>query len=70
MLERPELSEVPRTNVEDAKASFDRGEAVFVDLRSREAYERSHIPGAVSIPIQELYIRYGELPRDRKIIFY
>lgn len=70
MPEKLELGEVPRTDIEEAKASFDRGEALFVDLRSREAYERSHIPGAISVPIKELFHRYEEMPRDRKIIFY
>ena len=70
MQDKPELSETARTDIDEAKAAFDRGDALFVDVRSHEAYERSHIPGAVSIPLRELFFRYKELPRDRKIIFY
>ena len=36
-----------------AKQVFDSGNALFVDVRSREAYAAGHIPGAVSLPLGE-----------------
>ena len=33
----------------DALALRDRGEAVLIDVRSREAYAEGHIPGALNI---------------------
>jgi rhodanese-related sulfurtransferase len=40
------------TDVSDVAAALASGEAdfVLVDARSREAYERGHVPGAVSLP--------------------
>lgn len=42
---------VPRVAVQDAKAAFDRGEAVIVDVRSQGAYEANHVAGALFITL-------------------
>ena len=63
-------SEAPRVSLEEAKAAFDRGEAVFLDVRSAASYADSHIPGALSIPLSELEARLGELDPSRWIITY
>jgi rhodanese-related sulfurtransferase len=48
-----------------------RDEAVVVlDVRPGDEYEAGHIPGAVSLPIEELERRLTELPRDREIVAY
>lgn len=57
-------------SLEEAKAHFDSGDAIFVDTRRREDYERSHVPGAIAMPVAEVPQRYHELPRDRLIITY
>ena len=35
---------------------------LILDIRSREDYARSHIPGAINIPVDELPTRLAELP--------
>jgi 3-mercaptopyruvate sulfurtransferase SseA len=63
--------EVPRLTVEEVKALQDAGEkVVIVDTRAPRSYRIRHIPGAVSIPVQEMEERYLELPRDATIAFY
>jgi len=47
-------ADVPRVSVEDAVAAIQSGEAVVVDVRSAQAYQDSHIPGALSIPLAEI----------------
>ena len=47
-------ADVPRVSVEDAVAAIHSGEAVVVDVRSAQAYQDSHIPGALSIPLAEI----------------
>ena len=69
MAERLDQTVAPMIGLEAAKAEFDRGSALFVDVRDYEAFERSHIPGAISLSLKELLRRLGELPRDRRIIF-
>jgi hypothetical protein len=62
--------EVQRITLEESKAAFDNNSAVFLDVRSAAAYEASHIPGAVSIPLQFLEPRIAELDPGQWIITY
>jgi len=62
--------EVSRISVEESKAAFDNGEAVFLDVRSESVYETTHIPGAVSIPLMVLKPRIAEIDPDQWIITY
>jgi len=62
--------EIQRVSIDEAKAALDSGAAVFVDVRSAEAYQASHISGAVNIPLEELETRLGELDKARWIITY
>lgn len=45
-------------------------EVTLLDVRPHEEYQAGHLPGAVSIPIDELAERIRELPADREIIAY
>jgi rhodanese-related sulfurtransferase len=47
-------AEVPRVSIEEARAAFESGMAVIVDVRSPSAFEASHIAGAISIPLGEI----------------
>jgi 3-mercaptopyruvate sulfurtransferase SseA len=62
--------EIERVSLEDAKAALDAGTAVFVDVRGVDAYNLSHIPGSLSIPLAELESRLGELDPNQWIITY
>ncbi len=64
------VEQVERVSLEDAKAAFDSNSAIFLDVRSTEAYEASHIPGALFISINELTSRMGEFEPDSWIIPY
>jgi rhodanese-related sulfurtransferase/DNA-binding transcriptional ArsR family regulator len=41
-----------------------------LDVRPREEYAAGHIPGAVSIPLDELADRLAEIPDDGQIVAY
>ncbi|NDY70510.1 sulfurtransferase [Desulfobacter hydrogenophilus] len=45
-------------------------EATILDVRQPAEYERSHIPGAVLIPLPELSDRLGELDPDKPTLVY
>lgn len=64
--------EVTRVSLEDAKAAFDSGSAVIVDVRSAQAFEASHIPGAINIQLGEFETNPTELglPKNQWIITY
>jgi rhodanese-related sulfurtransferase/DNA-binding transcriptional ArsR family regulator len=46
------------------------GEVTILDVRPGEEYRAGHIPGAVSMPVDELTARLAELPRGRPIVAY
>ena len=47
-----------------------RGEVTLVDTRPVEEYRAGHLPGARSIPLEELPGRVQDLPRDREVVAY
>ncbi len=62
---------VPRISPEELKEKLDAGaEVVIIDVRSKEEFDQGHIPGAISIPYEEIETRYRELPRDKEIVTY
>jgi ArsR family transcriptional regulator len=61
---------VPRVTLAEAKAALDDGTAIFVDVRGDDVYALSHIPGAVSIPLNDLETRLDELDPEQWIITY
>ena len=64
-------SAVPRISLEQLKEKLDAGaDVVVVDVRGKEDFDEGHIPGAISIPWEELEARYTELPHGEEIITY
>jgi len=68
--QRIPLPEIERISLKDARAVHEIGNAVFLDVRGSEYYQQGHIPGALSIPEDELPYRIGELSKDEWIITY
>lgn len=46
------------------------GDVVVVDVRPYLEYAAGHIPGAVSIPLDELAGRLGEIPKRAEVVAY
>lgn len=46
------------------------GDLVILDVRPSAEFEAGHLPGAVSIPIEDLAARLDELPTDTEIVAY
>jgi len=61
---------IPRVSLAEAKAAYDEGTAVFLDVRFADDYAASHVPGALSIPLADLETRLGELDPTDWIITY
>lgn len=61
---------VQRISLVDAKAALDSGSAIFLDVRSAEAYQSEHITGAINIPLAEIESRISELDPNQWIITY
>ena len=83
-LARARLAEVEQTarayfTARDALDPIDRdelqrriegGDVVVLDVRPTEEFAAGHIAGAVSIPLEELAARLGQLPADVEIVAY
>jgi rhodanese-related sulfurtransferase/DNA-binding transcriptional ArsR family regulator len=46
------------------------GEVTVLDVRPAEEYRAGHIPGALSIPVDELKSRIKQLPKSRELVAY
>jgi hypothetical protein len=61
---------VPRTALETGYGKLGQPNVLFVDTRSAQEYQAGHIQGALSMPLDEVPVRYAELPQGQEIIFY
>ncbi|MFG2908949.1 ArsR/SmtB family transcription factor [Kitasatospora sp. NPDC048286] len=57
-------------DTEELRARAETGEVVVLDVRPAEEYLAGHIPGALSIPVDELAERLDELPADTEVVVY
>ena len=58
-------AQVSRVPVDQAKAAFDSGIAIFLDVRTPDAYAASHIKGAINIPLGEIELNPTGLNLDK-----
>lgn len=66
----PSGPQVATITLGDARAHFDAGTALFVDVRAGSEYSSGHIPGALTITSRDLEPRLAELPAGGVIIAY
>ena len=59
-----------RVTIDEMEKLVKEGKAVVIDVRSQDAYDAGHIPGAKLIPSGEIMVRVNELPKDKLIITY
>ena len=62
-----EVEDVPR---EELLRRARTGQVVVLDVRPHHEYASGHIPGAVSVPVEELEQRLAELPADVQVVAY
>lgn len=48
----------------------DNEDFIVLDVRTYEQYKSRHVKGAVNIPLDQIYERMNELPRDKQIVVY
>ena len=59
-----------RMPLEQLKKRMAAGGVVVVDVRGQGAYAGGHIPGALSIPIEQIETRAGELRKANAVVAY
>ncbi|MFJ6655545.1 ArsR/SmtB family transcription factor [Streptomyces sp. NPDC091377] len=55
---------------EELRARVAAGDAVVLDVRPADEYRAGHIPGALSLPVEDLTRRIDELPEGTDIVVY
>jgi len=58
-----------RVDVAEAKQMIASGEVVVIDVRDPHEYNAGHVPGATLIPVNSVFARREELPKEGKILF-
>ena len=67
---RRELLVLEPAEREALLARIRAGEVALLDVRPADEYRAAHLPGARSIPLDELPGRLAELPRGREVVAY
>ena len=65
-----ELLTAKRIPRDEAMKLVKEKKAVWIDVRSKDAYDQSHIPGAINIPLSELPNHFTKLPPRKFLITY
>jgi len=67
---RTRRHEFEKVTIDELRDRLQTGKAVLIDARPEVEYQAGHLPQAISIPLDELDRRLGELPRNRMLIVY
>jgi rhodanese-related sulfurtransferase/DNA-binding transcriptional ArsR family regulator len=67
---RPQRHRFPTITPTALRAGMERGDTVLLDVRPAVEFLAGHLPGAVSLPLEELAMRLAELPADALLVTY
>ena len=67
---RPLRYDFQKISADSLQERMKGGEVVLLDVRPDVEFQAGHLPAAVSIPLDELELRLGELPKDKLIVAY
>jgi rhodanese-related sulfurtransferase/DNA-binding transcriptional ArsR family regulator len=63
-------SDVERIGRRELLQRMRDGEVILIDVRPPNEYAAAHLPGALSIPLNELSRHLRELPKSREVVAY
>src|SRR5699024_9699866 len=55
-------------SLEELSKRMDKGEVLLLDVRPKEEYEMAHIPGAVSVPMEDLKEKISTFPSNCDVV--
>lgn len=61
-------SSIPRISQAEFKKLLQAGKIVVLDVRSAQSYSEGHIPGAISVPVDEVDLNVDRLKTFKKPI--
>ena len=69
MTSRQPAEPFKRIKVDEAKRLIEKEKAPIIDVRTPEEYSGGHVPGAMLIPVDSLYTRIDDLPKNKSLVF-
>jgi len=67
---RPRRHDFPKISVDELQERMGKQGVLLLDVRPAVEFQAGHLPGAVSIPLDQLEQRLGELPQGKLIVAY
>ena len=67
---RDRRNQFEKVTSEELRARLKKGEVTLLDVRPAQEYQSGHLPGAISIPLDELPNRMNKLPKKQQIVTY
>ncbi len=67
---RTRRREFEKVTIDELRDRLRTGKALLIDARPGVEYQAGHLPQAISLPLDELERRMGELPRNRTLVVY
>lgn len=61
---------VEQLSAEELALRLERGDVVVLDVRPEREFRAGHIAGARSVPVDQLEVFAGELPKRREVVAY
>jgi rhodanese-related sulfurtransferase/DNA-binding transcriptional ArsR family regulator len=62
--------EMEPISLRELRRRLSKGDITLIDVRPEAEYRAGHIPGALSMPVDQLGRRYREIPKHREVIAY
>jgi len=62
--------EMEPVSLTELRRRLGKGDVTLIDVRPEAEYRAGHIPGALSMPVDQLGRRYHEIPKRREVIAY
>jgi rhodanese-related sulfurtransferase len=66
--EQLDITKAPRITLAEFKKLFDAGDVVVIDVRDEATFKHGHIPGALSIPVDQVPARGDRFKGETKPI--
>jgi rhodanese-related sulfurtransferase len=67
---RERRHEFEKISADELQRRMSKNQVVLLDVRPEVEYQAGHLPGAISIPLDELGRRLDELPKSKSIVAY
>ncbi|MFZ3079649.1 MAG: metalloregulator ArsR/SmtB family transcription factor [Bellilinea sp.] len=67
---RPQRHQFARISQDELHGWMQRDEAVLIDVRPEVEYQAGHLPGSISMPIDNLSEHIAELPKGKTVVAY